>query len=555
MTFVRWQRFFFVTNRQKGNMKNNNNILKGQQNSKTEYWVVARTSREDRLGSLNTQRLLCRVYLERFSDVVIKGVFAFQGTAYANKDSDLEKFLQGKISRPDVQDVNDLDNIPEGTEHFFLPKQANVLLLRADRLCRNSQRFYHLNKIIKERDLSISFVEGDYVWDKHTDRFIQNRILHAVVDAEYESAKNSKRVSESHETARMLGETYSRLPVGYSRDPIKKEVIIDEEKGPIITKLFELYATGKWSAPRLAQEAFKMGLYTTDSKTKEIKALSMQSMLEILKRPFYCGYIVHKKEFEEKSPITGKMRKIRKEVSRQPHKYPTLVSFDMFERCQNIIKGRSTKLIAKERKDGAKYLFRGMIRDKHCLKLFSPYTQKGNGYLKNPVKGQKDLAEKIFYKSTLAVLDKVSANNEVCHLINKQFNAEVFQDLGTLNRDLEILTATKNQLISGLSKLYDDEGGMPEAIFNNIKAQKLAEIDRKEKEIAATQASIDAIEKRLPALSGGLRQMFQNMNLDEQIKFIQIVFDKILYSEGRMEFILTEDVQKIMNKTSYFMQY
>lgn len=80
-------------------------------------------------------------------------------------------------------------------------------------------------------------------------------------------------------------------PLGYKNIEIKKEgtplriIEIDNERVPIIQKLFRLYATGEYSLRALTKIAYEEGL-----RNRYGKKVGISSIDRILKNPFYYGY-------------------------------------------------------------------------------------------------------------------------------------------------------------------------------------------------------------------------------------------------------------------------
>ncbi len=138
--------------------------------------------------------------------------------------------------------------------------------------------------------------------------------------AKYYNQAISDNVKRAFEQKRRNGEWIGIAPIGYLNTSINKKtqtqktIIIDKKRGPIIQKMFELLASGKETIKTIKEEASRMGL-----KGRNGSKLSMACVNNILKDSFYCGIAVSKKYGSYK------------------HKYPNLISKELFDRCQSVL--------------------------------------------------------------------------------------------------------------------------------------------------------------------------------------------------------------------------
>lgn len=141
-----------------------------------------------------------------------------------------------------------------------------------------------------------------------------------ITKAKYYSQIISDNVKRAFEQKRRNGEWIGIAPIGYLNTFINKKtrthktIIIDKKRGPIIQKMFELLVGGKGTIKTIKEEASRMGL-----KGRNGSELSMTCVNNILKDPFYCGIAVSKKYGSYK------------------HKYPNLISKELFDRCQSVL--------------------------------------------------------------------------------------------------------------------------------------------------------------------------------------------------------------------------
>ena len=104
--------------------------------------------------------------------------------------------------------------------------------------------------------------------------------------AQYENDVKSERVKAGMQQAFLEGNWLWKAPIGYKM--IDRKLYLDEEKAPIIKKLFENFATGMYRQTDLLK-------YLKENNIK----LSANSLCELLRKPLYCGYLVNKKYSDE----------------------------------------------------------------------------------------------------------------------------------------------------------------------------------------------------------------------------------------------------------------
>lgn len=108
-------------------------------------------------------------------------------------------------------------------------------------------------------------------------------------------------------------------PLGYLNRGKGKPKVLDPRKAPLVKKAFDLYSTGKYSLKILNRELYAFGLRGKSGKRLSLNALSL-----LMNNPFYVGLI-----------------KIKKTGESFEGKHQALISPEMFEKCQEILYGRT----------------------------------------------------------------------------------------------------------------------------------------------------------------------------------------------------------------------
>lgn len=146
------------------------------------------------------------------------------------------------------------------------------------------------------------------------------------------------------------GGSVGRAPIGYLN--IRKDVDgylvnsigIDPVRAPLIRWAFGAYATGEYSIARLRSELEEQGLTTRPSRRWAEKMLSKNQVANLLRDPYYTGYIRYKGDL-------------------YPGNHEPLVSFETFRRVQDVLEFRARR--TQRDRIHAHYL-RGLLTCQQC---------------------------------------------------------------------------------------------------------------------------------------------------------------------------------------------
>ena len=123
------------------------------------------------------------------------------------------------------------------------------------------------------------------------------------------------------------GGTVGMAKLGYLNVPKLHEgrrmntVEIDPERGPLIQRAFELYATGEYTVRELQEELTEQGLTTRPTVRYAAKPISHSRLAALLSDPYYVGVIRYKGEL-------------------YPGRHEPLISKDLFLKVQDILRER-----------------------------------------------------------------------------------------------------------------------------------------------------------------------------------------------------------------------
>lgn len=141
----------------------------------------------------------------------------------------------------------------------------------------------------------------------------------------------------------------------YEMDGNKRKrigIVPDPDTAPLIVECFTLFATGEYSVKTMTALMEKRGLIGRTGKT-----ICTSKMHYTLSNPFYHGIM-------------------RSKYGDTPHIYEPLITEELFMKVQKILRARRKSPTFS---NPSGYIFRGLIKCKHCGCAYSP--EKKRGYL------------------------------------------------------------------------------------------------------------------------------------------------------------------------------
>lgn len=170
-------------------------------------------------------------------------------------------------------------------------------------------------------------------------------------------------------------------PLGYINNGSGKPKTIDPMKGPLVRRLFELYATGQYSLHSLVPEARTMGL--TNQRGSFITKSGVE---KILQNSFYLGII-----------------RIKASCDTYQGVHEPLISLQLFKDVQNVRAGKSGKKVTRH-----SHRYRGLFRCLLCRASMTPERQKGYVYYRchTPECEGKTIREEVLEEAVRTALSK-----------------------------------------------------------------------------------------------------------------------------------------------------
>jgi len=344
-----------------------------------------------------------------------------------------------------------------------------------DRLQRSFRDSVVLDELRKQGKLEIHFYRENLVINKNSNSADLIRWDMGVMFARSYVLQLGDNVKRKNEQRRRSGEVNGRAIIGYvnvTREDGKKDIEPDPERAHLIVRLFELYASGNYSITTLWQQMTKLGL-----RSKDGKPLSRSNIEAILKDHFYHG-MAYSKKYDMLFA----------------HRYPHLITRELFEKCQAILLMKNkmpAKMVSADR------IFKGLIRCPKCGCLYTPELKKGK-YVTYACTNGKGNCKRV-YVSERILLEPIY---------------ELFKAFEGISRDVQ------ERLVEELRKSNEAEIEFRNRELTRVRAefdQTQRRIDRlTDLYLDGTSITKDEYDKKLQDLKD--RQYRLNLELDEHTK-------------------------------------
>ncbi len=224
-----------------------------------------------------------------------------------------------------------------------------VVVHKIDRSMRNLEDWADVGRLVD------AGVEVHFATENVDLKTVAGRLsadIQAVVAAHY--SRNLREEVKKGFYGRLKQGFYPiRAPLGYLDQGSAKAKIPDPIRAPLVHAAFELYASGRFSLPQLAEEMFRRGL-----RNRNGGSVSVNGLATILTNPFYVSVM-----------------RIRKTGQTFAGNHEPLVTTDVFEEVQAALAGK--------RADRAKshiFTYSRIVRCASCGYSLIAERQKGHVY-------------------------------------------------------------------------------------------------------------------------------------------------------------------------------
>lgn len=485
--------------------------------------IYTRKSNDENLTnavtSIDSQKSCCRSYIE------IQKVNGWEECAETFDDP----AESGKsLKRPAIQRL--LKRIGEG-------KIDGVIVYKLDRLTRNSKDFHGLLEMFEKHD--VAFISSTESIDTKSP---QGRLMTAIMVqfAQYDRELDVMRSQDFHLARARKGLWTGGLPpLGY--EVKDKLLIVNEKEAELVNRIFNMYVKYQSTirvATELNQLGFKRKLYKTEAgKPFGGKTFDMDSVLRILQRKVYIGYVRNSRTKQE-----------------FPGQQKPIVDPSMFKQVQELLASknhRGGEVHYGVNKHGV--LLKGLIGCGECGNAIVPTFRYKNG-------------KTYLYYRCLAKSNGMPHKCAVAPLGARKFESYVVENLAALGWDRAFLAGIvakaqekAKSCITPLDKekrvlegqLKKIQGELRQLVTlvkagsaSNEVAEEIQRLEESKKDLNGRIGKIEAQASHsqkavydVDAIQGALQRFAANINklpVDLQVKAIRTLVEKITVFKDRV---------------------
>jgi Site-specific recombinases, DNA invertase Pin homologs len=471
--------------------------------------ILARVSTEEQKdagNSLPAQISRMKNYCGRKGFQIIKE-HSFDESAYKTKRDDFDKMIE---------------YIKQSKEKLI------VCFDKVDRFSRNvfDKRVSYLYELAMREKIELHFASDSLIINSQISATEKFQFGINLGLAKYYSDAISDNVKRANEAKIKRGEWSGWAPVGYintENENGQKDIIPDPLRSHLVTRIFEMYATGNYSMRQIKTAMGEAGL---KSKGKSNTLMSISMIDHTLKNPFYYG-----------------MMKIKGEL--YPHKYLPLISKHLFDKAQQVSSGWHKKPFKYASKP---FSLRGMIKCAECGCAITPETSKGHIYY-SCTNFHKTHAKRL-YVPEKELLDPICKLLSEIQLPEKKIK-ELTQDLKQFTRSQNsfFMTSIKNLraeydlLEKRISKMFDEK--CDERITDDFYNKKLKEYKERQGKILEELSKHDTADKdyhitanTVLNLAKRALEIFKSSEPQEQRQLLNFVFQNLELRQKNIEYKL-----------------
>ena len=443
------------------------------------------TDKEDQLNSLQTQKEFFSEYAKKNHHTLVH-IYADEGIS-GTKIKNRKQFLQL---------MRDAEN---GLFDMVVVKDISRLARNTLDLLKSIRRFKALN-------IETIFLTANMTVLDQSEFALT--IFAAL--AQEESANMSKRVKFGKKENAKKG----RVPnIVYGYD--KKigdyfNLAINEEESKIVRQIYHWYIEDGYGASKIAKMLNEKGL-----KTKRNCNFSQNGVCRILTNEIYIGKIINGKQ-EVKDFLTGSRdNKNEQDWLVTDRKDLRIIEPDVFEKAQQIMKGRHEAFNVKHERQSNKYLFSTLIKCKECGWSFRRTVRT--------------------YKNTYVRWVCSGRNGRGVDSCDNSISIDEEELICILDEKFSGMNANKERIIKKISKEFvkkyktEDENRELERSLN----MKLQKCQKKRKKYVEMYAEDLITKEELKANVDGLLE--QQKQIENQLKVVSFDFNRSKDLERLME--------------------
>lgn len=483
--------------------------------------------------------IFARVSSQKQENGVSKEAQISAMTNYCNKNG--LKIVKS-YSITESSTIGDRPKFKEMIEFLKKQKQKTALVVHSvDRLQRGFDETSIINKLARDGIIEVHFLKENFNIDQDAEQAEEMQYDLNVFSAKMYISALRNHVLKSQKFNLNNGKWQGFAPIGYInyRDSDNKaQIKLDEERAPLIKKLFLEYATGLHSLESLCQFAREIGLSTRPTKKLKSHSISRHKINDILRNPFYCGTMV----------VKGKA---------YPHIYERIVSPELFNEVKEILDNRGKKKIIPHQQIYGKkaFVFRGLVKCGICgCTITSEQHTKKSGLVFRYLRcshmrkncNQKPVPEsKLLNQLDDELFSKLQLSDSILLAVKKNVQMRLEEDSHISAALKRKNTLKLEELENKKSRLFDIylEGGITKEEYQEEKAKMEAEKQQLElnaqKFITITTEIKDVVE-RIIEITGNLSNIMKTADYKIRNQLLKLLLKDCTLKDGKLTYNVRE---------------
>ena len=390
------------------------------------------------------------------------------------------------------------------------PTCRTLLVEKTDRAYRNPRDWVSIDDL----KLTIHFVTENVVLTpdaRSSEKFMHGiKVLMAKNYIDNLSEEVRKGLNEKVKQGHFPGVAH----VGYVNNRETRRIDVDPVRGPLVARVFQLYATGEYSLTALTRTAYEIGLRHSRSDRRMTKS----EIHRMLTNPIYTG------DFR----WLGKIH----HGSHEP-----LISHETFAQVQAVLGGKPRPRLPQSR-----HAFRGLLRCGRCGCRITAETKKGRyayyrctgfrGRCGNTYIREEQLAARLG-----EVIARIQIPPAVADRLAEALRTSQAAIEQTRQDTLSRLAQRRQKLHARLDRAYDDllDGRLSEALWTRKSAEWEAELATLDVECGTLTQSVPtyvATGQRILELAKTAHFRYLEQSPAEQRRLLEIVLSNCTFDRG-----------------------
>lgn len=468
--------------------------------------IYSRVSTEEQAKegqSIDAQITLCKAYMEQNGfTLATEGIYKDEGKSGSN------------TNRPGLQDL-----LLRVSEEKTIEA---VFVLDTDRLARNTLDHLKIKNIFKKHKVNLVSISQPMIDDSPEGNFID--VVLAGANA-LQSQITGRKTSKVMEQKIKAGWWAGPAPFGYinSINPnptsqLDKRIVTPHPiDAPLISKMFELHASGSFSIETLTAKMISFGLITKNGGT-----LQESVVHRVLRSPFYYGKMVWRGKTEQGN-------------------HEPLVDYDTWLLCQRVLNNHNQN---GSRKRKHNFLLNGFLYCEDCqgrfygeqhLKRGKLYRHYHCGTCKKGTYTDIDELEKQVGKW----FGKVEMTEEYANELRSKAKDIVESLRGTTNDERQALVNQKTAIDIKIRNAEDNllDGTFKKDQYQRVIARLEAELDTIEDGLSKTtkdySKGLSQVE-RLVDMAENIKQTYHDAEPEMKREYLDLFFSKFMVQDGKI---------------------